>query len=139
MRILATVARIALGLIFLAAAWDKIANPAAFAKIIHNYQILPDVLVNGLALTLPWLEVVVGACLLVGFAPRGASLAACLLMVVFLGATGYAYSKGLDTQCGCFTTKTDEAISANTFIRDGTFLVLALIVAVDSFWRPRER
>lgn len=138
MRILGILARMALGLIFLAAAWDKIVDPAAFAKIIRNYQILPDMLVYGVAQVLPWIEVVVGVSLLTGFVARGASLSACLMMAVFLSAMAWAWHKGISTQCGCFTTRADDPISKATFVRDGSILVLALLVAVDSFVRARR-
>jgi len=135
MRVLGIVVRMALGLIFLAAAWDKIVDPAAFAKIIRNYQILPDMFVYGVAMILPWIEVVVGMCLLTGFLSRGASLSASLMMAVFLAAMAFAQYKGISTQCGCFTTKADDVISVRTFIRDGSILALALLVSVDSFVR----
>jgi len=137
-RILGTLARIALGLIFLAAAWDKIVDPMAFAKIIRNYQILPDMAVAGAALVLPWIEVVVGMCLITGFVARGAALSSCLMMAVFLSAMAWAQHKGIATQCGCFTTKADDSISMDTFIRDGSIMGLALLVAVDVFVRARR-
>lgn len=135
MKVVGTVLRVVLGLIFLVAAWDKIADPMAFAKIVRNYQILPDTLIAGVALVLPWIEVVVGMCLLTGFLSRGASISAALMMAVFLAAMAWAQHKGISTQCGCFTVKTDDAISARTFIRDGSILALALLVTVDSFLR----
>lgn len=138
MKILGIAARVALGLIFLAAAAGKIIDPAALAKIIHNYRILPDNLVNLAALTLPWVEVVIAACLLTGFSSRGASLVSVGLLAVFLGAMAYAYHQGYDTQCGCFTTKADDAISPATFVRDGGLFLLALFVTVDSFLRFRN-
>lgn len=138
MRYLGLAARVVLGLIFVAASWDKIADPMAFAKIVRNYQILPDMLVGGVALVLPWIEVVVGVCLLTGFLTRGASLSAALMMAVFLSAMAWAQYKGISTQCGCFTTKPDDAISVRTFIRDGSILALALLVTGSSFLGVRR-
>ena len=138
MRALFVVLRMALGMVFLVAAWDKIVDPMAFAKIIRNYQILPDMAVSAVALTLPWIEVVVGMCLLTGFAARGAALSCCLMMAVFLSAMAWAQHKGIATQCGCFTTKADDSISMATFIRDGSIMALALLVAVDVFVRARR-
>lgn len=138
MRMLGVVFRMALGLVFLAASWDKIADPETFAKIIRNYQILPDMFINGVALVLPWIEVVVGVCLLTGFVSRGAGTSASLMMAVFLSAMAYAQYKGISTQCGCFTTKADDVISTATFVRDGSILVLALLVTVESFVRARR-
>jgi uncharacterized membrane protein YphA (DoxX/SURF4 family) len=138
MKVLGVCARMALGLIFLAASWDKIVDPMAFAKIIRNYQILPDMLVAGVALVLPWIEVTVGVCLLTGFVSRGAGLLASVMMAVFLSAMAWAQHKGISTQCGCFTIKADDVISVRTFIRDGSILGLALLVTVDCFFRARR-
>ena len=138
MRVVYFLLRFALGCVFIAAAWDKIVDPMAFAKIMRNYQILPDMAVAGVALVLPWIEVVVGMCLLTGFAARGAALSSCLMMAVFLAAMAWAQHKGIATQCGCFTTKADDSISMATFIRDGSIMALALLVAVDVFVRARR-
>lgn len=138
MRVVYFLLRFALGCVFIAAAWDKIVDPLAFAKIIRNYQILPEMFVGGVALVLPWIEVVVGMCLITGLFSRGAGFSATLMMAVFLAAMAWATHKGISTQCGCFTTKADDAISARTFIRDGSILALALLVTVGSFLRAKR-
>ncbi len=138
MRVVYFLLRVALGGIFLAAAWDKIVDPLAFAKIIRNYQIVPDMLVGGVAQVLPWIEVVVGMCLITGLFARGAGFSATLMMAVFLSAMAWAWHKGISTQCGCFTTKADDAISVRTFIRDGSILALALLVTTGSFLGARR-
>ena len=56
---LARGSRLALALVFLAAAPQKIMAPAEFAASVASYLILPDVLINFTALTLPWLEMTV--------------------------------------------------------------------------------
>ncbi len=99
---------------------------------------LPDAAIYGVALVLPWLEVVTGMCLLTGFVPRGAGLCASIMMGVFLAAMAWATHKGISTQCGCFTTKADDAISPATFMRDGSILLVALLVTTDSFLRARR-
>lgn len=58
--------RLFIGFLFIAAAVDKIAQPAEFAKNVANYHIPPYSLTNIVALTLPWLEFVVGLLLLLG-------------------------------------------------------------------------
>lgn len=138
MRWLGVLARMLLGVVFLLAAWDKIADPMAFAKIIRNYQILPDNMIGAVALVLPWIEVVVSICLVAGCATRGAGLSASLMMFVFIGAMAWTRHKGISTQCGCFTTKAEDAISLETFIRDGSIFVLALLVTVHAFVRSRR-
>jgi uncharacterized membrane protein YphA (DoxX/SURF4 family) len=96
-------ARLILAGIFIYAGLDKIAHPAAFAKNVYNYQILPDALINLTALVLPWLEVFLGLCLLAGLWLPGAVLAANGLLGVFLAALVFNLARGLDIYCGCFS------------------------------------
>jgi rhodanese-related sulfurtransferase len=88
--------------IFLYASIDKIAHPEAFAKDIYNYQILPDVLINLTALLLPWLELMLGLCLLTGVWMPGAVIIVNGLLIVFLAALVFNLARGLNVDCGCF-------------------------------------
>ena len=95
-------ARLILSSIFIYASLDKIAHPAAFAKDVYNYQILPDALINLTALVLPWLELLLGLCLLAGIWLPGAVLTVNGLLLVFLAALVFNLARGLDVNCGCF-------------------------------------
>ena len=64
--------RLLLGGIFVWASIYKILDPTAFAGVINNYQLLPDALINGFAVTLPWLELVLGVFLIFGLWLPGA-------------------------------------------------------------------
>jgi len=86
MRMAHGAARLIMAGIFIYASIDKIAHPAAFAKDVYNYQILPDALVNLTALVLPWLELLLGLCLLAGVWMPGVVLWANGLLLVFLAA-----------------------------------------------------
>ena len=46
---------------FVFASLDKIASPAAFARIVYQWQVIGPVLSNVVAVTLPWVELVAGA------------------------------------------------------------------------------
>ena len=98
--------RLLLGGVFVWASTDKILHPAAFAGVIANYQLLPDVLVNGYAVTLPWLELLLGFFLIFGLWLPGAVVLSNLLLVVFSGALVFNVARGLDIHCGCFTSDT---------------------------------
>jgi uncharacterized membrane protein YphA (DoxX/SURF4 family) len=97
--------QIALGAVFVAAALPKIADPPAFAHMIYNYRLTPGALVNGLALVMPWIELVAGIFLIFGVWRREAALVAALLLVVFLGAIGWNLAKGHAVDCGCFDVR----------------------------------
>ena len=119
------VARLALGLVFIVASGDKILHPKAFAEIIHNYQILPDDLINIAAIVLPWLELVLGVLLVVGVWLPGAVILANVLLLAFLFSLIFNAIRGLDVHCGCFATS-GEAKSATAWniLRDSGFLLM---------------
>jgi uncharacterized membrane protein YphA (DoxX/SURF4 family) len=96
-------ARVVLGAIFVYASFDKMANPDAFLKIIHNYRILPVQLENPLAIFLPWMELLTGLLLIVGKWEKASLLLYNLLMVIFVIALSLALIRGLDISCGCFS------------------------------------
>jgi putative oxidoreductase len=141
-------ARLYLGLIFVAAAWHKLVEPGAFAIDIATYQILPLALVNPMAIVLPWVEIVAGLMLIVGFRTRAAALLIASMMAVFTAAIAIALGKGLDMSCGCFASQgaAEDPISWRTIVRDASWLALAVYVllldrrpvGVDWFW-PRRR
>jgi uncharacterized membrane protein YphA (DoxX/SURF4 family) len=136
--------RLLLGAIFILASVDKILHPAAFAKIIYNYQLLPDGAVNLTAIMLPWVELLLGLLLMLGLWIPGAVVLSNLLLLIFFGAILFNSARGLDVNCGCFST-TGEAASGAPMVwyllRDGLFLLLALYIFFYVFLikRPTNR
>ena len=98
------VAMIILGSIFIGASVPKILNPGKFAEIVFNYQILPDIWINILAIVLPWLELVTGICLVFDFFAPGAVIVVNLLLMTFVCVLVYDLARGIDVRCGCFST-----------------------------------
>jgi uncharacterized membrane protein YphA (DoxX/SURF4 family) len=97
--------RILVGLAFVVASIEKIADPAAFGASIANYRILPDSMVLIPATFLPWLELLCGFCLLFGLMVRGSGLLIASMLLVFTAALLYAMARGLDISCGCFSRR----------------------------------
>lgn len=87
------------------ASMDKLANLSDFAKIIYNYKILPVELVNLLAVFLPWLEFIVGLCLVIGKFEKASLLLYSFMLFIFLIALTQALVRGLDISCGCFSVE----------------------------------
>jgi uncharacterized membrane protein YphA (DoxX/SURF4 family) len=91
-----------LGLYFLQASLAKIADPPAFARIVYQWQVLGPIPSNLVAVTLPWVELVAGALLIVGFWKRDAAVVVALMLAVFLVAAGLVLTRGIDVvNCGC--------------------------------------
>lgn len=121
------VCRLVVGGTLLYASLDKIAHPEAFAQAVHNYHMVPLVLLHPFALLLPWVEAVVGLALILGIHHRGAALLALLLALTFTIAVSSALARNLDISCGCFHTDGGHAVGLSLLIRD-IALVLACLV-----------
>ena len=97
--------RLVLGGLFIYSSMDKLANMPDFAKVIHNYRLLPVGLENLLAIFLPWLEFITGLFLLIGRFTKGAALIYSAFLCIFIVALTQALIRGLDISCGCFSVK----------------------------------
>lgn len=103
--------QIALGAIFVAAALSKIIDPPTFAHQLYNYRLLPGVLINPMALVLPWLELVVGLLLVLGLWRRTSALLIGLFLIVFTAAMAISVARGNAVNCGCFGELTTRQLT----------------------------
>ena len=132
--------RLAMAGVFIYASIDKIIHPDLFAQAVYNYQVLPGYLVNLTALTLPWLELILGCCLLTNRWMAGASALAAVLMALFVGLTFFNLARGLDISCGCFSAAPDEdPVTVLTLARDIVFLIFSLGLAGYRHCHPNLR
>lgn len=128
------VLRLALaGVLFFASA-DKILHPQDFALIVEGYHILPDFLVNPVAVWLPWLELLLGLCLFAGLWAEGAAVLTAGLFGAFWILLLVSAARGIDVHCGCFSTRpADPGAEPTPMIfyigRDAALLGLALLTA----------
>ncbi len=119
-----------LGGVFIYASIDKITHQHAFAYIIYNYHLLPEILVHITAITMPWLEIVAGVCVVTGVFKRTGAVILGGLLLVFAVAISYNLARGLKFDCGCFSTVTTEAGSdaVGLLIRDLMLMIPAAII-----------
>lgn len=97
--------RLALANVYLFAAVPKIVDPAGFAKSISHYQMVPDPFINLMAIFLPWLELIAAQALLAGpLLRRGALWWLTAMTAVFSAAIASAMARGINIDCGCFST-----------------------------------
>jgi putative oxidoreductase len=132
MKYLVLAGRLLIGGIFIYASIYKIFNPADFAVSIRNYLIIPASWSNVVALTLPWVEIVAGAFLILGIQVRPCALLTTGMLGVFLGAIIYAFAIGLDIDCGCFGSAATSGgrIGVSYIARDTTLFLISLFVLV---------
>jgi len=121
--------RLILGVTFVYASLDKIAHPEQFAKIVYNYKILPSFLINVFAVTLPWVEFLAGLFLILGIFCESASLLISFLLVIFLIAISTNVLRGVNLNCGCFSTNPAEKKEGISLLfRDFIFLFMGLMI-----------
>lgn len=131
-----------IGIIFIWASIDKIVHPQEFARIIFNYQILPDELINITAITLPWLELIAGIFLITGIWMRGAAIICVGLLTIFSGLLVFNIFRGMDVACGCFSTSVEYASSGSKYwyvARDLLFLIPAAYLFYSVFMKKNSK
>ena len=137
--------RVSLGAVFIVASLDKIENSEAFATTIANYRLLPYKMVNGIAIVLPWLEIITGTLLVFGVWVKANTMIVGGLLVAFSIAIAPALFRRLDLSCGCFTTNpVAERMSLWTLIWDLIWLCWGGLVWVHdrgdySLFKPASR
>ena len=138
LRIVLILIRLVLGGIFVYAGYVKLRDPwELFALGISSYNILPLSMVELVARTLPWFEVLLGLMLIAGVQLRYSSTVCSLLLLVFFGLLIRAYVKGMEISCGCFGAG-GGAITWRELLRDGSMLAASLLMTTMAF-RPQRK
>ena len=122
---------VALGGIFIYAAWGKLWDPRPLVTIVWGYRLLPNGPINLIAIFMPWMELLIGLAMLTGYKRRAGALWASLLLFGFIGALGINAVRGLNVACGCFSTSASETHNAWLLVlRDVPMLLAALIMTL---------
>ncbi len=117
--------RVGLGCMFLASALLKIRQPYDFLSTVYSYELVGPKLGTVVAMVMPWLEMLVGICLLGGVFVSGALLTCAGMGAMFTFVLASALYRGLDISCGCFTSSVGGRISYITLIRAIVILVVS--------------
>jgi hypothetical protein len=125
---IARVAEILLGVVFLISGGLKAWAPAQFYESIEGYQILPSVVALGLAYYLPYLEIVVGLGLVARVKALECAWIVSGLVGIFLMALASAWFRGLDVECGCFGSTSAGVGLWEPIVRDVALAGVALYV-----------
>jgi uncharacterized membrane protein YphA (DoxX/SURF4 family) len=133
--------QIALGLFFVIAALPKLSDPPSFAHMVYNYRIVPGALINLMALTMPWIELLCGLALILGIWKDAARTLIALLLLVFILAISVNLMRNNAIDCGCFDV-TAAGKSHEERIADMRFVVvrdLGMLLMCAQLWWARRR
>jgi uncharacterized membrane protein YphA (DoxX/SURF4 family) len=128
--------QLALGALFVIAAVPKIIDPPSFAHMIYNYRLVPANLINLMALTMPWVELLAGLALILGVWKRAALMLIGAMLVVFIIAIGINLARGNAIDCGCFNVA-DAGKSHEQRIHDmwvDVFRDVGMLLMVAQVW-----
>ncbi len=126
-----TLARIALGALFIFSGIVKLNDPQAFAFAIKGFKLVESHnLIVQATFSIPWTEVLVGALLVVGLFTRAAAGALLAMLAIFTGAIISVIARGIDTTCGCFGNFLGAEIDWNTVLRNSVLIAMTVIVLV---------
>jgi uncharacterized membrane protein YphA (DoxX/SURF4 family) len=98
------VIRLGLGCMLIYSSLPKIRQPYDFLSSVYQYELVGPKLGLLVAMTLPWLELLAGICLVGGIFVGGALLAAVAMALMFTYVVSSALYHDLEITCGCFGT-----------------------------------
>ena len=118
--------RLFVGGFYLLAGGLKVSNPGKFAEAVANYRILPHALINLVAITLPWIEVVAGLFLVLGIWQKASAWLINVMTAVFIAGITSAVIRGLNIECGCFGTVGGRKVGLTAIAEDVALLACGL-------------
>jgi len=125
-------ARVMLGATFIYASYHKIIAPAEFAKLIYGYDLFPPETINLIAIIVPFVELITGIALIIGFYPQSAALILNAMLVFFILIISINRIRGHEFDCGCFSMQTDRLDDSPGYMLGRNLLLLTM--GIYSMW-----
>jgi uncharacterized membrane protein YphA (DoxX/SURF4 family) len=130
---LGTLVRLGLATVWLIAGGAKVGDLAGSGRAVAAFQLMPVELARIVGAALPFIELVLGALLVVGLAVRLTAGISAALLTVYIAGIAAAWARGLQIDCGCFGGGGQLAAGqhpnyAPDIARDLGFLLLAVFL-----------
>ena len=126
-------ARLVVGVVWLWAGLLKVSDPESSVTAVRAYQLLPTPVADVAGRALPMVEVLVGACLVLGLLTRFAGGVSALLQAAFVVGIASVWARGISISCGCFGNGGYDPNAASHYpweiARDVGLLALSVYVA----------
>lgn len=130
------VLRLALGIIWIAAAWPKVTDIEGNIRSVRVYELpVPDVVNQIIGVGQPYLELLLGLLLIVGVATRWVAALSGLVFLIFIAGIASAWVRGLRIDCGCFSkggqlASGQDPVYLQEILRDTGFLLIAVLLVI---------
>jgi len=122
--------RLVLGGLLVLAGVTKLAGRSAFREAVAEYKMLPSAIEGPFAAVLPFVEVTLGALLLLGLGTTAAAAIATPLFLTFTLAIGVNLARGRSFDCHCFGAINRDTIGWPALLRSIALAAGALGVAI---------
>ena len=145
---LAVLLRLLVGGTFIFSGVTKLPIHSEFVDVVKSYNILPHSLATAYGVTLPWVELVVGAYLVLGILTRPSAIVVLLMGISFMVANITAIVRGEDSCGSCFgdivTFPAWQSLVVDVLIMVAALYLLILcgrkqILCFDSWFAQRQR
>lgn len=121
-----------MGTIFLVSSLSKLRHPRHFVASVADYKLLPRSFERPFAHSLPWLELVMGMLLMLGYAVRPVAVLSMALLLVFILAMIINLVRGRkELDCGCYGRFHRQKIGWKIITRN---VVLSLLLLALALW-----
>lgn len=124
-------ARLCVGGVFLVSGLGKLADREGTAVAMSRYPFLPRGSGRFLGYVFPYIELAIGAMLVLGLLARLAAVGAALLFVVFTALVVYDLTRGQEQSCHCFGRISAERLTPVAVVRNLFLLGLSVLVAAN--------
>lgn len=123
--------------LFLLAGVPKAIDPTRFLLSLEGYRLVSGPLLRWVAVYLPWVEILTAGALLIPATRSGALAMVGLLLGLFSAAIVSVWVRGIDIDCGCFSSILPDAGYAFSLLRNAGLLLLAAALLVAESKRIR--
>lgn len=116
-----------------------LSNPYYFLGSVYRYELIPAVMAQFVAIVLPFLQLVLAACLIFRFFHFAAHTITLMMLMVFTMVQISVMVRGLDISCGCFGPRQSTNIDQSTIALVGGLLLLSITWMLGDWWIKRTR
>jgi uncharacterized membrane protein YphA (DoxX/SURF4 family) len=124
--------RIIIGGVFIYSGAIKVIDVKGFARMVSQYDLVTDTFLAPVAYGLPVLELLAGIGLI--FEIPWALTAISGMLIMFIGVLWYGVLRGLDIDCGCFST---EELKGHNSLRKALYRDIVMIAVCGYFYLHR--
>ena len=124
---------IVLGLVFITSGVGKLLGEGAFLLNILSLPLIPQRLATTIVECLPWVELILGVCLIIGIAIQFVALLSTVLIAIFISYNAWMVAHGFGYKpCGCLgildRVFLGQLSTTNSLYIDIGLIILALII-----------